>query len=125
MEYVQTSLAPTPLGHYSQATVHNGVVYVATQLPLVPGENPDPSGSVAEQTLQVLQNITGILKEAGSSRENILRLMVYVADVSDWAAVNSTCETFFGDHKPARGVLEVASLKAGYKVSMDAIAAVD
>jgi 2-iminobutanoate/2-iminopropanoate deaminase len=119
-----TMTAPEPGGHYSQAIVHNGLAFLAGQLPVVPG-NPDgkPEG-IEAQTLQVLKNIDVVLKASGSGRDRVLKATVYVADISLWGQVNAVYADFFGAHKPARTIVPVAGLHFGYLIEMDVIAAV-
>ena len=123
MKSVSTDAAPLARGHYSQAMVHAGVVYVAGQLPIVPG---DPDGKLADfesQAEQVISNVFAIVQAAGSSPERILRATVYIADIAHWPAFNAIYARRFGAHKPARTVVPVAQLHYGYLVEMDAIAA--
>ncbi len=123
MQTILTHQAPVPAGHYSQAVVHQGVVYVAGQLPIVPGQKEHVVGSIEEQARQTLSNLNAILVAAGSSREKVLRVTIYISDVSHWALVNSVYAEFFGNHRPARTVVPVGKLHYGYEIELDAIAA--
>jgi 2-iminobutanoate/2-iminopropanoate deaminase len=123
IKFISTELAAKPLGHYSQATVHNGTIYVATQLGIVPGK-PIVVGSIQEQTEAALNNIREILKAAGSDLDKVLRVTVYVADIQFWDEVNAVYIQFFGKHKPARGVIPCKTLHKGFQVAFDVIAAV-
>jgi 2-iminobutanoate/2-iminopropanoate deaminase len=120
---ISTLNAPTARGHYSQAVVHGGVVYVAGQLPIVPGEPEKQLASFEEQARRVIDNVLAILDEAGSGAELILKATVYITDVSHWPAFNEIYAEKLGAHKPARTVVPVAALHYGYLVEMDAIAA--
>lgn len=113
-----------PAGHYSHAVVHNGVAYLAGQLPHAPGKPPGNPGSIAEQTAQVLANIEQALQACGSSRNKVLRCTVYVADISHWPEVNRVWADFFGSHKPARAVVPVKELHYGYALEVEVTAAV-
>lgn len=124
MDVILTPNAPIPAGHYSQAVVHHGIVYVAGQLPIKPGQQEHLIGSIEEQTRQTLANLDAILTAAGSSREKVLRVTVYVSDVSHWAKVNAVYAEFFGSHRPARTVVPVGKLHYGYEIELDAIAIV-
>jgi reactive intermediate/imine deaminase len=115
--------APTARGHYSQAVVHAGVVYVAGQLPIVPGEPEKHLATFEEQARRVIDNVLAILEEAGSGADLMLKATVYIADLSHWAAFNAIYAEKLGTHKPARTVVPVAGLHYGYLVEMDAIAA--
>jgi 2-iminobutanoate/2-iminopropanoate deaminase len=124
MNAVTTDSAPTARGHYSQAIVHAGLVYVAGQLPIDPRRPEERLADFESQARQVINNVIAIVEAAGSSRERILRTTVYIADVAHWPAFNAVYAQLLGAHKPARTVVPVAQLHYGYLVEMDAIAAV-
>jgi reactive intermediate/imine deaminase len=123
MKPVTTDTAPTAFGHYSQAIVHAGIVYVAGQLPIDPRAPDKRPADFESQARQVISNVIAIVEAAGSSREHILRATVYVADISHWPAFNKLYAEMMGAHKPARTVVPVPELHHGYLVEMDAIAA--
>ena len=123
MHSVTTERAPAPGGHYSQAVVHGGLVYVAGQLPIVPGEPQRRLASFEEQAEQVISNVFAIVEAAGSSAGRILRTTVYVADIAHWPAFNAIYARRLGDHRPARTVVPVSQLHYGFLLEMDAIAA--
>lgn len=124
MKTVLTDRAPIPAGHYVQATVHGDTIYTAGQLPIVPGEGPAEPGSIADQTRQVLANLLAVIEAAGGRRDSVLKVTVYVSDVSIWGEVNRVFAEVFGDHKPARTVVPVSDLHYGYAIEADAIAVV-
>lgn len=121
---VLTPAAPRPAGHYSQAVVHNGVIYVAGQLPLDPGSASREVGSIEDQTRQVLANVRAILEAAGSGLDRVLQMTVYISDIELWGRFNTVYVEVMGDHKPARAVVPVNALHYGYHVEVQAIAAV-
>jgi 2-iminobutanoate/2-iminopropanoate deaminase len=123
MKMVTTPAAPEARGHYSQAIVHGGMVYVAGQLPGVPGDPGRKLESFEDQARQVLANVAAILEAAGSSLHHVVKATVYITDVSDWPAFNAIYAEAFGAHRPARTVVPVAGLHYGYRVEMDVIAA--
>jgi 2-iminobutanoate/2-iminopropanoate deaminase len=123
MEIVETSAAPLPAGHYSQAIVHDGVVYVAGQLPIAPGSSDRTVGSMEQQTEQTLRNLEAILKAAGSGLDRVLQMTIYVSDISLWGEVNIAYARVMGAHKPARAVVPVKDLHHGYQIEIQAIAA--
>lgn len=123
MHAVLTPAAPTPAGHYSQAMVHNGLVFVAGQLPIVPGSPSREVGTIEEQTRQVLANLRAILEAAGSGLDRVLQLTVYVTDMALWGRFNAVYAEVMGDHRPARAVVPVNPLHHGYSVEVQAIAA--
>ena len=123
MNAVSTPNAPAPAGHYSQAIVHDGLVYVAGQVPIDPATREVSTGSIEEQTQLVLSNLDAILLAAGTDRWRVLKCTVYVADISLWGAVNETYGAFFGDHRPARAIVPTKPLHHGILVEIDAVAA--
>jgi len=123
MECIATPRAPAARGHYSQAVVHAGVVYVAGQLPIVPAEQERRLEGFEAQARQVIENVIAILEAAGSGAGEVLRTTVYIADVAHWPAFNAIYAERFGAHRPARTVVPVGALHYGYLVEMDAIAA--
>ena len=119
---ILTPNAPTPGGHYSQAVVHNGLVYVSGQLPIDPKTGEKKLGSIEEQTEQTLENIRAILQAAGSDLNRVLKMTVYVSDISLWGKVNEVYARVMGDHRPARAVVPVKDLHHGFQIEIEAIA---
>ena len=124
MHAIETRDAPGAAGHYSQAIVHNGVVYVAGQLPIDPANRDRPVGSIEEQTEQTLRNVEAILKAAGSGLDRVLQMTIYISDISLWGGVNVAYARVMGAHRPARAVVPVNELHYGYQIEIQAIAAV-
>ncbi len=121
---IQTPNAPAPAGHYSQAIVHNGLVYVAGQVAIDPRTGERRIGSIEEQTEQALKNVGEILKAAGSDLGRVLKMTVYVSDISLWGRVNAVYARVMGDHRPARAVIPIKELANGLQIEIEAIAAV-
>ncbi len=124
MELIQTPNAPQPAGHYAQALVHNGLVYVSGQLPINPARDEKRVGSIEEQADQALRNLQAILQAAGSDLDRVLKVTVYVSDIQLWGRVNAVYARVFGAHHPARSVVPVGELHYGFQLELDAIAAV-
>ncbi len=124
VRYISTPGAPEPAGHYSQAVVHGGVVYVAGMLPLDPATREPVAGGIEEQLERALRNIEAVLHAAGSDFAHALKLTVYVPDIALWGKVNATYARVMGDAKPARAVIPTRELKPGILVEIDCIAAV-
>jgi 2-iminobutanoate/2-iminopropanoate deaminase len=124
IQKVYTPEAPEPAGHYSQAVVANGMVFISGQLPIVPGTGEKISGTIEDQALQVLKNIEAVAVAAGSNKSKIVKVTVYISDISMWGDVNKVYSGFFVSHKPARVVVPVKDLHFGFKIEMDAIAAI-
>ncbi|WP_234736457.1 RidA family protein [Tellurirhabdus bombi] len=122
IEQIETPNAPLPAGHYSQATVWNDLIFVAGQLPIRPQTNEKLTGSVDEQTQQVLENVEAILVAAGSDLAHVLKTTVYISDISLWSQINAVYTTFFGEHKPARAVVPTKELHYGFLVEIEAVA---
>lgn len=120
---VFTPNAPTPVGHYSQAIIYNGLVYVAGQLGMDPKSTDKRVPSIEAQTEQAMRNISEILKAANSDLSRILKMTVYVSDISFWGAVNEVYKRMMGDHRPARAVIPTKELHSGFQVEIEAIAA--
>ena len=123
MQSIETRNAPTAAGHYSQAIVHNGLVYVAGQLPIKPGTTDRVVGNIEEQTEQTLRNVEAILQAAGSALDRVLQMTIYVSDIELWGGVNAAYARVMGAHKPARAVVPVKDLHYGYQIEIQVIAA--
>ena len=122
---INTPNAPKAAGHYSQATVYNGLVFVAGQLSIDPATGAHKFGSIEEQTEQALNNVHAILLAAGSDWDRVLKMTVYVADINLWEAVNKVYARILGEHRPARAVIPVGPLHYEFLIEIDAVAATD
>ena len=123
MKSIKTDNAPAPGGHYSQAIVHNGLVYVAGQIPIDPRTGEKQSGPIEDQTRLVLQNLSAILEASGSSLNRVLNVTVYISDMALWGKVNEVYAEIFGDHRPARAIVPTRDLHFGFKIEVAAVAA--
>ena len=124
MHPILTDKAPVPAGHYSQAIVHNGLAFVAGQLPITPGQAGHRVGTIAEQTEQTLRNVEAILQAAGSGLDRVVQMTIYVSDISLWGEVNAAYAKVMGAHRPARALVPVKDLHYDYQIEIQAIAAV-
>ena len=122
---VHTSRAPKAIGPYSQGIVHGGLVFCAGQIPLDPDSGHMVEGDIGAQTRRVLQNLRAVLEEGGSSLDSILRLEVYLTDLSLFSQVNEVLSGVFTREPPARVTVEVSGLPLGARIEMAAIAAVE
>jgi len=112
-----------PRGPYSPAVRAGDFIYVSGQIPVDPDTNKPVLGDIRQETRQVLSNITRILEGCGSTRADVVKTQVYLADVKDFAAMNEVYQEFFGEAKPARTTIGVAALPLqGAKIEIDAIA---
>jgi len=125
MRMIHTPEAPGPAGHYSQAVVHAGFVFVSGQLPIDGEGNVLGAASVADQTRAVLANIDTILRAAGSRLDRTVQITIYVTGIDHWPEVNEAYEAVMGEHRPARAVIPVEGLHHGVALEVQAIAAVD
>ena len=125
MEVISTPNAPKPAGHYSQAIVHNNLVYASGQLPIDPESGEKRIGSIEEQTEQALRNLSEILKAAGSNLNQVIKTTVYISDIELWDRVNAVYARFFGEHRPARAVVPTRNLHFGFQIEIEAIATLD
>ena len=122
---ISTANAPKPAGHYSQATVYDGLVFVAGQLSIDPATGAHKTGSIEEQTELALNNVHAILEAAGSDWDRVLKMTVYVADINLWDAVNKVYGRILGEHRPARAVIPTGALHPGFLIEIDAVAVTD
>lgn len=116
--------APKPAGHYSQALIHQNLVFVSGQLPINPQTGEKAMGTVEEQTELVINNLFAVLKAAGSRANLVLKTTVYVNDIKNWDRVNRVYATMFAEHRPARAVVPTTELHHGFVLEMDAVAVV-
>ncbi len=121
-EIINTNNAPAAIGPYSQAIKANGFVYVSGQLPIDPKTGEFASDEIKGQTRQSLTNLSEILKEAGTSLENAIKLNVYLKDMNTFADMNSVYAEFFTADFPARAAVEVARLPKDALVEIEAVA---
>jgi 2-iminobutanoate/2-iminopropanoate deaminase len=119
---VATDAAPRAIGPYSQAIAIDGLVFTAGQVALDPQTGDLVGGTAAEQTEQVLKNLTAVLAASGSSLGRVVKTTVYLADMADFAAMNEVYAKAFGEHRPARSTVAVAQLPRDVRVEIDAIA---
>ena len=123
MEIINTNKAPEALGPYSHATVVNGLVYTSGQIPLnLEGEIV--SDDVKDQTKQVLENLSVVLKEAGSDLENVVKATIFISDMNDFQYINEVYGNYFDKHQPSRSCVEVARLPKDVKVEIELISKV-
>jgi len=126
MEFTQTQNAPSAIGPYSQAVVHNGLVYTSGQIALKPdGSDELLSEDVIVQAVQVLKNLEAVLVASGSSLDKVIKTTIFLADMNDFAVVNEVYEEAFGSHKPARSTVAVKTLPKNALVEIDAIAVIE
>jgi 2-iminobutanoate/2-iminopropanoate deaminase len=119
---IQTPKAPAAIGPYSQAIQANGFLFTSGQLGIDPASGTLPP-DIAGQTKQSLQNLGAILEEAGYQKSDVIKTVIFLKNMSDFATVNEIYAAFFGDHKPARSCIEVAALPKNGLIEIEAVAA--
>ncbi|WP_018476427.1 RidA family protein [Pontibacter roseus] len=120
---ITSANAPAAIGPYSQATLHNGTMYVSGQIPLDPQSGELVSGSIEEETHQVMKNLFAILQEAGMGFENVLKCTIFVKDLNNFGKINETYGSYFRQSPPARETVEVSRLPKDVNVEISCIAA--
>ena len=118
----QTDKAAVTGGPYSQATIHNGIIYVAGQGAVDPRTNEIKLGTVEEEAELGLENLRIILEEAGSGLDNVLTVTVYLLDIEEYARFNEVYKKYFKENRPARTCIQAGSLPFGTRVEITATA---
>jgi len=123
-EVVRTEAAPAPFqgAPYSQAIKAGGLVFVAGQVALEPGQKDISGNTIQEQTEQALTNLRAILEEAGSGLDRLVKTTVFLQSFDDFQGMNEVYAKYVGDQPPARSTVEVAKLPSGALVEIEAIA---
>lgn len=121
-EAIATPEAPGAIGPYSQAIVAGGFVFVSGQIPLDPATGTLVDGDITAQTHRVLKNLDAILRAAGVSFNTVVKTTVYLADMSEFAAMNAVYGEYFPAPAPARATVQVARLPRDVRVEIDVIA---
>ncbi|MFA4045678.1 RidA family protein [Prevotella sp. PCHR] len=123
MKSIHTNNAPAAIGPYSQAIEVNGFVFASGQIPIDPSTGNIVEGGIKEQTRQALTNASKIMEEAGLTLANVIKTTVFMADMSDFAAMNEVYATFFKEPYPARSAVAVKTLPKNVLVEVECIAA--
>ena len=122
MEKIHTDKAPAAIGPYSQAIVAGGFVFTSGQVALDPATGSIVEGGIKEQTRQALINASAVLSAAGLTLSNVVKTTVYLADMTDFAAMNEVYATFFTIPYPARSAVAVRTLPKNALVEVECIA---
>ena len=123
-ETILTEKAPGAIGPYSQAVKAGNMVFCSGQIPIDPATGEFVSNNVAEQTHQVLTNLSAVLEAAGTSLNNVVKTTVFLVDMNDFTAMNEIYAEFFSDNKPARATVQAARLPRDARVEIDCIAVI-
>ena len=119
---VTTDKAPTAIGPYSQATVTGNLVFTAGQIPLDPTTGELVTGSIEEQTHQVLQNIRSLLQAAGSNMESVTKTTVFMTNLADFNRMNAVYAEYLANKPPARTTVQVVGLPLGANIEIECVA---
>ena len=123
-EIVSTENAPGAIGPYSQAVKTGNMVFCSGQIPIDPATGEFVSNDIAEQTEQVLKNLSAVLEAAGTNLGNVVKTTVFLADMNDFAVFNEVYAKYFSDNKPARATVQAARLPRDARVEIECIAVV-
>lgn len=121
MKNVFSKNAPEAIGPYCHAVVVNNMVYTSGQIPLtLQGELV--SEDVQEQTKQVLDNLSAVLKDSGASLDSVVKTTIFISDMNDFPLINEVYGEYFNVHLPARSCVEVSRLPRDVKVEIETVA---
>lgn len=118
---IDTKKAPAAIGPYSQAIKAGSFLYTSGQIPLTP-EGEMLTGDVVKETHQVFANLKAILEEAGLSFQHVVKTTVFVADIQNFNVINEIYGRYFGEHRPARSLVEVSQLPKGASLEIELVA---
>ncbi len=119
---VFTDKAPKPIGPYSQGVVAGCFLFVSGQIPIDPATGRLVTGSFEEQVRRVLENVKAIVEAAGASLKDVVKITVYLRDISRFEEFNKIYAEYFGEEPPARVVVEVSRLPRDVDLEVEAIA---
>jgi len=120
-QIISTDKAPQAIGTYSQAVKVNNTVYLSGQIPLVPQTMEMVSGTVEAQIHQVFKNLQAVIEASGGTFDNVVKLNVFLTDLSNFPSVNEVMAQYFTEPYPARAAIGVAELPKAADVEMDAV----
>lgn len=118
---IATDKAPQAIGTYSQAVKVGSTVYLSGQIPLDPKTMTMISDDFSEQVVQVFENLTAVCEAAGGTMSDIVKLNIFLTDLSHFATVNEIMSRYFQQPYPARAAIGVKELPKGSQVEMDGI----
>ena len=124
LQTIHAGQAPKAVGPYSQAVIHDGILYASGQIGLDPESGKMVADDVASQVVQVTKNLGAVLAEAGCSTSEILKVNIFLTDMGDFPRVNEIYAEWLGEHRPARATVAVAALPLAARVEMDLLARV-
>jgi 2-iminobutanoate/2-iminopropanoate deaminase len=123
-EVITSPKAPAAIGPYSQGIKAGNLIFVSGQLPVNPASGNIDAGGIVAQTDQSLRNLEAVLKQAGAGLEDVVKVTVFLAAISDFTAMNEVYKQYFTVDCPARSAFQVANLPKAALVEIEAIAVV-
>ncbi len=124
-QIITSTRAPAPVGPYQQAVRTGNLIFTAGQIPINPATNEVLTGSIEDQTRQVIENLKALLEAAGSSLERVVKTTVFLRDMNDFQKMNSVYAAYFqAETAPARSTVQVARLPRDVAVEIEAVAEV-
>ena len=120
-EIISTKNAPQAIGPYSQAVKAGNLMFISGQIPWDPESGDLVSQSIEDQAKQVLENVKSICEAAGCSLDDIVKISIFLTDLSNFAVVNDMMKEYFSEPYPARATVEVSGLPLGVNVEIEAI----
>lgn len=124
-QIIQTKNAPAPVGPYNQAVIANGILYVSGQIAINPETGELETGGIKSETERVMLNIAGVLAEANTTFDNVIKCTIFMTDMENYAAINEVYSRYFNDDTaPAREAVEVSNLPKYVKVEISCMATV-
>lgn len=118
---IRTSDAPAAIGTYSQAVKIGTTVYLSGQIPLLPATMQMVSDNFAEQTHQVFKNLAAVCDAAGGSLNDMVKVNIFLTDLSQFASVNEIMSQYFAEPYPARAAVQVSALPRGAQIEIDGV----
>ncbi|MBU0713314.1 RidA family protein [bacterium] len=122
---ISTENAPKAIGPYSQAIASNGFVFTSGQIPINPESGKIEANTLKDQVRQDLLNLSAVLAAAGTNLKNIVKLTVFMVDLSDFSKLNEVFMEFFPEKQPARSAVQVSRLPLDAMVEIEAIATLE
>ncbi len=119
---INTHLAPSPIGPYSQAVAYGDLLFLSGQIAIDPASGNLIEGSIESETRQILKNIQAVLEEAGATMASIIKTSIFITDMSYFAELNEEYSKWFESNFPARETVQVAGLPKGVRVEISVIA---
>ena len=123
-EIIATDKAPAAIGPYSQAVKVGNLLFTSGMIPIDPATNTLVEGGIEVQAERALQNVKNLLEASGSSLDKVVKTVVFIKDMNDFAKVNEIYAKYFTENFPARSCVEVARLPKDVLIEMEAIAEV-